>query len=130
MDVTMGLAVVFGLIALWAALVAVLWLLRPRDVRLRDVVDVVPDVVRLMRSIVAETSTPLDVRLVLIGLIAWILSPVDLIPEFLPVIGPLDDVLVAALALRYVRHRLGRAELRARWSGNDAGFALLTRVMG
>ena len=78
----------------------------------------------------ADRSTPLDVRLVLIGLIAWILSPIDLIPEFIPVLGPLDDVVVAVVAMRYVRRRVGIAGLEARWSGTPDGFALLARVIG
>jgi uncharacterized membrane protein YkvA (DUF1232 family) len=72
----------------------------------------------------------LDVRLVLVGLLAWILSPIDLIPEFIPVLGPLDDVVVAVVAMRYVRRRVGVEDLRRRWSGTDDGFALLLRVIG
>ena len=75
-------------------------------------------------------SQLLDVRLVLIGLVAWILSPIDLIPEFIPVLGPLDDVVVAIVALRFVRRRVGVDELRGRWQGSPEGFALLVRVIG
>src|SRR4051794_39752713 len=48
----------------------------------------------------------------------WVLSPIDLIPEFLPVIGPLDDVIVVALALRYAARRVPRAALLAAWDGD------------
>lgn len=75
-------------------------------------------------------EAPLDVRLVLVGLLVWILSPVDLIPEFVPGIGPLDDVIVAVVAFRYVRRRVGVDSLHARWSGTADGFALLLRVIG
>ena len=58
------------------------------------------------------------------------MSPIDLIPEFIPVLGPLDDVVVAVLVLRYVSRRMGLAELRRRWQGSDAGFELLARILG
>ncbi len=89
-----------------------------------------PDVVRLLRSLIRDGTVPGDVRLVVIGLICWILSPIDLIPEFIPVLGPLDDVVVAVVAMRYVRRRIGITDLERRWQGTPDGFALLTRVIG
>ena len=68
-------------------------------------------------DIITDKRAPLDVRVVLVGLVAWIVSPIDLIPEFIPVIGPLDDVVVAVVALRYTRRRMGAAALRERWRG-------------
>ena len=121
---------IVALVAIWVALLVVLWLLRPKDVNARDVLGLIPDVLRLLRDIVRDRSTPLDVRLVLVGLIAWILSPIDLIPEFIPVLGPLDDIVVAALALRYVRRRMGVEALRRRWRGSVTSFDLLLRVIG
>jgi uncharacterized membrane protein YkvA (DUF1232 family) len=47
----------------------------------------------------------------------WVLSPIDLIPEFLPVIGPLDDAVVVALALRYAGRRVPRDVLLEAWPG-------------
>ena len=122
--------VVVGLLLLWAALLALFFLLRPRDVPIREVLAVVPDVLRLLRSLIRDGSVPLDVRIVLVGLIAWIVSPIDLIPEFIPVLGPLDDVVVAVVAMRYVRRRIGIDQLESRWAGSPDGFALLARVIG
>ena len=48
----------------------------------------------------------------------WVLSPIDLIPEFIPIIGPLDDVVVVALALRYAARRVPRAVLLEAWDGD------------
>ena len=123
-------AIVVGLFVLWALLLMLFWALRPKGVPLRVLLGLVPDVVRLLRSVLADRSAPLDVRLVLIGLLAWILSPIDLIPEFIPVLGPLDDVVVAVVAMRYVRRRVGVEDLRQRWSGTPEGFALLLRIIG
>jgi len=123
-------AIVLSLVALWVLLILVLWLLRPKGVPLREVIRVVPAVLRLLRSIISDTNAPKDVRLVIGLLLAWIISPIDLIPEFIPVIGPFDDVVIAIVALRYVRRRLGIDDLRQRWSGSAEGFALLERVIG
>jgi uncharacterized membrane protein YkvA (DUF1232 family) len=122
--------VAIALLVVWAAMLWLLWVLRPRNVAPRELIRVIPDVVRLLRSMVTDRTVPLDARLVLIGLVAWILSPIDLIPEFVPVLGPLDDVVVAVVAMRYVRRRVGIDGIRRRWRGTDEGFALLARVIG
>jgi uncharacterized membrane protein YkvA (DUF1232 family) len=124
------LEIALAIVAVWAALLVVFWLLRPRGMPVRDLVALIPDVLRLLRSLIGDRSVPADVRVVLIGLLAWIASPIDLIPEFIPGIGPLDDVVVAIVAFRYVRRRLGVDGLRRRWRGTDAGFDLLLRVIG
>jgi uncharacterized membrane protein YkvA (DUF1232 family) len=122
--------IVVGLLVLWALLLVLFWAFRPKGAPLRALLGIVPDLVRLLRSLVSDRSVPLDVRLVLIGLLAWILSPIDLIPDFIPVLGPLDDVVVAVVAMRYVRRRVGVENLRQRWSGTPEGFALLLRIVG
>ena len=123
-------AIAVGLVAVWAIFIVLFWALRPKGVPVRELLGLIPDVLRLLRSVIGDRSAPADVRLVLVGLLAWILSPIDLIPEFIPVLGPLDDVVVAVVAMRYVRRRVGVADLRARWTGTDDGFALLLRVIG
>jgi uncharacterized membrane protein YkvA (DUF1232 family) len=130
MDLPTILAVVLAVVALWAVLLVVFWALRPKGVTVRELVGLTPDNLRLLRSLIGDRSAPLDVRLVLIGLVAWILSPIDLIPEFIPVLGPMDDVVVAIVAMRYVRRRVGTADLRTRWAGSDVGFAILLTVIG
>ena len=130
MDLRVVVGMVGGLIALWALIIALLWLFRPRGVGLREALAIVPDLLRLIRSLIADGTTPLDVRAVLVAMLIWIVSPIDLIPEFIPVIGPLDDVAVAVLALRYTRRRLGIERLRSRWTGSSAGFELLVRAIG
>jgi len=56
-----------------------------------------------------------------------VLSPIDLIPEFLPVIGPLDDMVVVALALRYAARRVPRGIIEEAWAGEPH---LLGRLLG
>src|SRR5689334_19641084 len=123
-----GLAV--ALLAVWVLLLVLFWLFRPKDVPVREIIRVIPDILRLLRALVTDGAVPLDARLVLVGLIAWIVSPIDLIPEFIPGLGPLDDVIVAVVAMRYVRRRIGFDGIRARWSGSEDGLRLLARVVG
>jgi uncharacterized membrane protein YkvA (DUF1232 family) len=129
-DVQLVVAIAIGLIVVWAIFLVIFWLLRPKGVPIREIIRVVPDVIRLLRSLVADGSVPPDVRVVIGGLFLWIISPIDLIPEFLPGIGPLDDVIVAVVALRYVRRRLGIEDLRHRWTGSSDGFSVLESVIG
>ena len=122
--------IVVAVVIVWALLLVLFWAQRPKGVAVRELLGLIPDVLRLLRSVIGDRSAPLDVRLVLVGLVAWILSPIDLIPEFIPVLGPLDDVVVAVVAMRYVRRRVGIEDLRRRWTGTDDGLVLLTRVIG
>jgi uncharacterized membrane protein YkvA (DUF1232 family) len=123
------LAIVAGLLGAWLLLLVLLVLFRPRNVPLREALRIVPDVLRLVRSLLADGSVPLLVRFWLVVLVVWLVSPIDLIPEFVPVIGPLDDIVVAVLVLRYVRRRLGEDELRRRWPGTDDGYTLLQSIL-
>lgn len=100
MDLRTLVGIAVALVAFWALLLVLFWVLRPKGVSVREILGLIPDVLRLLRSVIGDRSAPLDVRLVLIGLLAWILSPIDLIPEFIPVLGPLDDVVVAVVAMR------------------------------
>ncbi len=100
MDLTPLFGVLVGLATAWLLFVALLWVLRPRDARLGDLVWVVPDILRLCRDVLTDRQAPLGPRLAIAGLLVWLVSPIDLIPEFIPVLGPLDDVVVAVLVLR------------------------------
>ena len=130
MDLGLVAVVLVAVALVWAAFIALLWVLRPRGTSLRELIGVVPDLLRLLRDLVGDRSTPLDVRAVIVVLVAWIVSPIDLIPEFIPVLGPFDDLVVAIVALRYVRRRMGAEVLRDRWRGSPEGFEVLARVIG
>jgi uncharacterized membrane protein YkvA (DUF1232 family) len=122
-------AIVLGLVVAWLALLVALWLLRPRGVGARELVRVVPDLLRLTRDLLLDRTAPRGVRIALVVLLGWLINPIDLIPEFIPVLGPVDDVIVAVVVLRYVRRRLGAEELRQRWRGTPEGWALVERLL-
>jgi len=114
----------------WLLLVGFLWLHRPS----RDLAAVglrlIPDLVRLVRALLADRGTPRSARLALVGLLVYLLSPLDLIPDFVPVIGAVDDLIVAAVVLHWVGRRVGLDDLRSRWTGDPAGFEILRRLLG
>lgn len=119
-----------GILAVWLILIALLWVFRPRDARLSELVRIIPDVVRLVRDLLGDRSVPMGAKIALVGLFVYLLNPIDLIPEFIPILGPLDDVVVAVLVLRHVRRNVGLEELRRRWPGTAQGFALLVGILG
>jgi uncharacterized membrane protein YkvA (DUF1232 family) len=113
------------LLASWVVLVVLAARLPPGT--LRELAGFLPHCLRLVRRLRTDPSVPrrAKVAVVLAGL--WVLSPIDLVPEFLPVIGPLDDVVVVALALRYAARAVPRATLLAAWDGDPR---TLERLLG
>jgi uncharacterized membrane protein YkvA (DUF1232 family) len=105
-----------GLLASWTML-AVLAARLPRGV-LRDLAGFLPACVTTARRLWRDPRVPRRAKLAVGFAGLWALSPIDLIPEFLPVIGPLDDVVVAALALRYAARQVPREVLLEAWPGN------------
>ena len=114
-------------------LVVDLWLLLVAGARrlppglARDLVGFLPDCVTLLRRLWRDPRLPLRARLVVGFAALWAISPIDLIPEFLPVIGPLDDVVVVALALRYAVRQVPPDVVAAAWPGSPR---VLDRLLG
>jgi uncharacterized membrane protein YkvA (DUF1232 family) len=123
-------AVVLALVAIWALVVVVIWRLAPSEASAMDVVRLLPDILRLAAGLARDPTTPRSSRIALAGLAIWIASPIDLIPEFIPVAGPLDDIVVAAIVLRWVGRRVGEDALRVHWPGRPEGFELVRRLLG
>jgi hypothetical protein len=67
--------ILVGLLLVWAAFVGLLWLLRPKDTRVAELVRIVPDVLRLVRSLVLDRRVPLGPRTALVALLAWLVNP-------------------------------------------------------
>ncbi len=121
-----GVVVAVGvLLASWAVLVVLAARLPPG--LLADLAGFLPACLTLARRLRADPRVPRGARLAVVLAGLWVLSPVDLIPEFLPVVGPLDDVVVVALALRYAARRVPRALLLEAWPGEPR---LLLRLLG
>jgi uncharacterized membrane protein YkvA (DUF1232 family) len=124
------LAVVGGVLLLWAVALLLLWRARPEDLTVREALRLLPDLVRLVRRLAADRSLPSGVRVRLWLLLAYLLSPVDLVPDVIPVLGYADDVVVVALALRSVVRRAGGDALARAWPGGAAGLVVVERLAG
>jgi uncharacterized membrane protein YkvA (DUF1232 family) len=94
---------------------------------LRDLVELLPACVTTARRLRRHPSVPRRAKVMLVVAALWVLSPIDLIPEFLPVIGPLDDIVVAVLALRYAARSVPRSVFYEAW---PAERRLVRRLVG
>ncbi len=93
----------------------------------RDLARFLPDCVTAARRLRRDPRVPRRAKIAVAFAAVWVLSPIDLIPEFLPVIGPLDDVVVVALVLRYAARSVPREVLLEAWPGDRR---LLERLIG
>ena len=125
-DWLVGLGIALVCLVLSWALLLVLARRLPPGV-LRDLAAFIPDCVTTVRRLRKDPRVPRRARIAIIIAGIWVASPIDLIPEFLPVIGPLDDIVVVALALRYAGRQVPREVLMAAWPGEPR---LLERLLG
>jgi uncharacterized membrane protein YkvA (DUF1232 family) len=93
----------------------------------KDLAGFLPDCVTTARTLRRDPRVPRRARVAVVVALVWVLSPIDLIPEFLPVIGPLDDVIVVALLLRYAARTVPRQVLLEAWPGDPH---LIERLLG
>jgi uncharacterized membrane protein YkvA (DUF1232 family) len=124
------LAVTGGLLLVWVALLLALWTVRPDERRLRDAVRLLPDLVRLLTRLAADQSLPRGVRVRLWLLLGYLALPIDLVPDFIPVLGYADDAVVVAMALRSVTRRAGAEALERHWPGTADGLEAIRRLAG
>ena len=116
--------VAIGLYALFLAGLA----LAGRGPEARVLARLVPDCLVLARGLLGDREVPARCKLALAGLVVYLASPIDLVPDFLPVIGVLDDAIVAAFTLRWILRVAGADRIRRHWRGTARGLELLLRV--
>jgi uncharacterized membrane protein YkvA (DUF1232 family) len=124
-----ALVAVAAAIVLWLVLVVGL-ALAGRRAAAREVAALVANLVRLFRGLLRDRRVPWSSRLLVLLGIAWVASPIDLVPEFLPLVGPLDDAIVCALVLRHVVRAAGREVVADHWRGSPAALERLLRIAG
>lgn len=127
------LGVLGSLLLAWAVLVVALYLTaRRRDhaTGLRELLRVVPDVVRLFRRLAADPTLPRGVRVRMALLTAYLLLPFDLVPDFLPVVGWADDAVIVVWGLRSITRAAGPEALDRHWPGTPDGLLTLKRLAG
>jgi uncharacterized membrane protein YkvA (DUF1232 family) len=127
-----GLGVGAGVVLVWLALIVALLLAARGYERpsLREMLRLLPDLLRLLKRLAGDASLPLGVRIRLWLLLAYLVVPIDLIPDFIPVVGYADDAIIVALALRSVARRAGLEALERHWPGTPGGLAAVLRAAG
>ncbi len=128
-----ALAVVAGLLVLWLVLIATLILAGRRTgepTTVREAVRLLPDVLVLVRRLAGDRSLPGSVRWRLLLLLGYLVLPIDLVPDFIPVVGYADDALLVAWVLRSVVRTAGPEALDRHWPGTPQGLATVRRLAG
>jgi uncharacterized membrane protein YkvA (DUF1232 family) len=123
--------IVAGILLAYAVLLFLLWLYarrHPETVTMKDALRLLPDLLRLIRRLAADRTVAVGVRIRLVLLLAYLLSPIDLVPDFIPVIGYADDAVIVALVLRSVIKRAGEDAVRRHWPGNPAGLDIILQA--
>lgn len=127
------IGVAAGLVLIYAILLVLLSRSARKQgdsVQLREALRLVPDVIRLLRRLAADPALPRGVRIRLLLLLAYLVCPIDLVPDFIPVLGYADDAVIVGIALRSVARRAGPLALDRHWPGSPEGLAVVRRFAG
>jgi uncharacterized membrane protein YkvA (DUF1232 family) len=127
------IAVIGGVVLIYAVLLVFLAFYarhHPETVRMKEALRLLPDLLTLLRRLTADQTLPRGIRLRLVLLLIYLASPIDLVPDFLPVIGYADDAIIVALVLRSVIRTAGNKPLEQHWPGSPAGLSLIQRLAG
>jgi uncharacterized membrane protein YkvA (DUF1232 family) len=115
-------------IAVWIVVVVVLVVVG-RVLLARELALVLPNLIRLFGGLLRDGRVPITAKIVVGVASLWLASPIDLIPEFIPIVGALDDAIVAALALRFVLRVTDRGVIQEHWHGDPATLERLLRLV-
>ena len=123
------LVAVLCLVGVWIVAIVVLAIGGRRSAA-RELATLLPNLVVLFRGLLRDPRVPRGSKALLWFAVVWVVSPIDLIPEFIPIAGPLDDAIVAALVLRHVLRRSGAGVVADHWRGSPATLDLILGVGG
>ena len=118
-----------ALVVVYAALVGML-VMFGRTAEARVLARFVPDCVVLFRRLLSDPGVSGRRKLLLLGLVAYLVMPFDLVPDFIPVAGQLDDAILVALVLRTVLRGAGADLVREHWPGPEASLDAVLRLGG
>jgi len=116
-----------GVVALYGAFVLGL-VVAERRTQARAWAGFIPDCVVLFKRLIGDERVPRGHKLLLGALLGYLAMPLDLVPDFIPVAGQLDDAIVVALVLRSVLRAAGEAPIREHWPGPESTLRLILRA--
>jgi uncharacterized membrane protein YkvA (DUF1232 family) len=123
-----ALALIGSLIVLWLILIVVLLAVKPETTTLTDTLWIVPDAARLIDRLARDKTVQRGLRARLSLLVLYLALPIDLIPDFIPVLSYADDPTLIALTLRSVVKREGVEPIQRHWPGTPEGLHALARL--
>jgi uncharacterized membrane protein YkvA (DUF1232 family) len=124
------IAVAVGLGIVWVALLIALAAARPKTISVTPALRLLPDTVVLLRRLAADPQLTRGVRVRLLLALLYLILPIDLVPDFIPVLGYADDAIVVAAAVRSVARRAGPDALDKHWPGTPEGLHAVRRLTG
>jgi uncharacterized membrane protein YkvA (DUF1232 family) len=124
---TWSLMGVGALLPLYAALVLAL-VIAGRRGSARALAGFIPDCIVLCGRLLGDPRVPRRKKALLVALAGYLAFPFDLVPDFIPVAGQLDDAVIVALVLRSLLRGGGEPIVRKHWPGPDASLALVLRL--
>ena len=127
---TLVVTIAIGLVLTYVVLLGALLVTRPKGNLLGEASRLLPDLLRLLRRLAADASVPRAARVRLWLLLGYLAIPIDLVPDFIPVLGYAEDAIIVTLVLRSVVRRAGAPVIRRHWPGTDDGLAALGRLTG
>jgi uncharacterized membrane protein YkvA (DUF1232 family) len=127
---TLVATIAIGLALAYLVLLGALLVARPKGNLLGETLRLLPDLLRLLRRLAADRCVPRAARVRLWLLLGYVAIPIDLVPDFVPVLGYADDAIIVSLVLRSVMRRAGAPVIRRHWPGTDDGLAALGRLTG
>lgn len=122
-----------ALLVLYVVLLILLWRYaarHPGTVSLGDALRLLPDMLKFVGRLTLDKNLSWRPRIAAMLLVVYLASPVDLIPDFVPLLGYADDVLITALVLRLVLKSSGDEALERHWNGSVAGLEVIQRLAG
>jgi uncharacterized membrane protein YkvA (DUF1232 family) len=127
MDLPLWANVLLVFIAIWIVIVVALVVVG-RALLARELAFLLPNLIRLFAGLLRDARVPLRAKVVLAVASLWLASPIDLIPDFIPIVGSLDDAVVAALALRFLLSTTDGSVVREHWRGDPATLERMLRI--
>jgi uncharacterized membrane protein YkvA (DUF1232 family) len=127
-EVAIGVLVTLALT--WILLMVGLAVFRPHGINLAEAKRLVPDVAHLVKDLSTDKSLPKSVRRRLVFVAAYLALPIDIVPDFIPVLGYADDVIVLAWGLRSAVRHAGPQALERLWRGTATGLAVVRSLAG
>ena len=128
MDLPLWAEILLILVAIWIV-VAIVLVIVGRVLLARELALLLPNLVRMLGGLLRDPRVPLRAKIVVGIASLWLASPIDLIPDFVPIAGQLDDAIVAALALRFILRTTDGAVVRQHWHGDPATLERVLRMV-